>query len=98
MMKVYISAPIAGYEKGERKEFFSKKADMIRKMGFEPINPMNKIDVDYNDSREIHLRADTRLLLNCDEIWFFGYWYKSDGCLYEMEVARNCGIEIKFVE
>ena len=93
MKKIYISAPIVGYNISERNKFFADMAKVIKDMGFIPVNPMEKAD--ENQTRQEHLREDTKLLLDCNEIWVFGDFINSSGCMYEIEVARQYGIKIR---
>lgn len=38
--KIYISAPINGYDLNERKRFFEQKEEEIKALGYIPVNPM----------------------------------------------------------
>lgn len=89
--KVYISAPIAGYDYNERKSFFRNIAARLVVLGYHPVNPMNNglpKDADVKD----HLRADFQLLLGCDRILLCEGWEDSAGCQKEASIALWSGI------
>lgn len=97
MRVTYISGPISGYDYEERLRAFEKAADYIRDKGDRPVNPMeNGLPRDAKTAD--HMRADFRLLLNCDSAYFLRGWAKSAGCKSEYMIAVDCGIEVMFEE
>lgn len=92
MAKVYISAPITGYDLKERKEYFASKAEWLRDLEFEPVNPMADIDIGNPPPREDCMKRDIKMLLDCTAMILFGDWQNSEGCNLEMLVAKQCGI------
>lgn len=90
-MKVYISLPIAGYNITERREYAANVYMYLIKKGFEPVNPLDN-GLDVKDSRAEHMKADIRLLLDCDAIYLCRSWEQSEGCLTEKRVAEQCGM------
>ena len=89
--KIYISAPINGYDLNERKRFFEQKEKGIKALGYIPVNPMkNGVPLDAPVSE--HFKADLKLLLDCDEAWFYGNINESKGCLLEWRTAYACNI------
>ena len=48
----------------------------------------------FRDDHEGALEYCLRMLARCDELWLFGDWEKSAGCMMERDAARNLGIEI----
>lgn len=89
-MKIYISAPIAGYNMGERQRYFASKAEHIKAKGHEPVNPMQ--GVKPGTPRHDTMRKDLQQLLSCDGIMMCQGWEHSDGCTLEHAVARECGL------
>lgn len=92
--KVYISAPITGYDLDERRKAFAKWAQVLVDAGCEPVNPMEKNIPDDAPYRE-HMKKDIELLLDCDGYILSTLWMESRGCKCENAVASACGI--KFV-
>ena len=89
--KVYISAPITGFDLDERKRYFGDIAATLKLHGYEPVNPMkNGVPLDA-DVKE-HLRVDFRNLLDCDYILLCDGWENSRGCQKEASLALWCGI------
>lgn len=101
-MKIYISAPITGYDHEERQSFFARVSGEIVKKGHEAVNPMAPIVEEGNEERLLtlthseYMRRDIRLLLDCDGILLQGDWRKSQGCKLEETVALGCGLRLFF--
>lgn len=93
--KVYISGAIAHYDMEERKEAFSDAEMRLQSMGFNPVNPFKNGLPDEAHWRE-HMRADIRLLLDCEYIYMLQGWELSKGAKLELDVASSCGIKVLF--
>lgn len=93
--KVYISGAIAHYDMNERKEAFADAEQCLRGMGFSPVNPFKNGLPDEAHWRE-HMRADIRLLLDCEFIYMLQGWELSKGAKLELDVASSCGIKVLF--
>ena len=91
--KVYISGPIAGYDLQERKLAFLKVEHMLESLGYEPVNPFNN-GVPDDQHWRTHMRADIRMLLDCESIYMMPGWELSKGCKLELDVASSCGIRV----
>lgn len=98
MKKIYISGPISGLPLDRVKENFRKaKTDLA--VGyclggeFEPVNPLNN-GLPTNATWEEHLRADLRLLLDCDAIYMLEGWEKSRGARIEYFLGVTIGLDI----
>lgn len=89
--KIYISAPISGYNLTERKAFFSQIEGRLAEEGYKPVNPFNNALPDSAPYTE-HLKQDIKLLLDCDGMVRPSRWRKSKGCEIEARVAKACGI------
>lgn len=63
--KIYISAPISGYDLTERKALFSQMEDILAEEGYKPVNPFSNPLPDSAPYTE-HLKQDIKLLLDCD--------------------------------
>ena len=88
--KVYISGAIAHYNIDERKGAFLDAENRLRAMGFVPVNPFKNGLPDEAHWRE-HMRADIRLLLDCNFIYMLQGWELSKGCLlYTSPSPRDC--------
>lgn len=93
--KVYISGAIAHYDMNERKEAFADAEQRLCGMGFDPVNPFKNGLPDEAHWRE-HMRADIRLLLDCEFIYMLQGWELSKGAKLELDVASSCGIKVLF--
>lgn len=91
--KCYISLPISGYDYNERLEYAENVEKKLEEMGYEPVNPFDN-GLDNHAPSEQHMKADFKMLLECDYIYLCKDWEKSRGCLAEFNVAANCGIKV----
>lgn len=94
-IKIYISGPIAHYELEERMATFDHAARYLSLKGFEPVNPFDN-GVSQDAHWREHMRADLRLLLECDAIYMLDGWELSKGAKLELDVASSCGITVLF--
>lgn len=91
--KIYISGPIAGYDIEERKLAFLKVQHQLETLGYQPVNPFDN-GVPDSEHWRVHMRADIRMLLDCDAIYMMPAWELSKGCKLELDVASSCGIRV----
>ena len=91
--RVYLSGPISGYDYEERRMTFARWAETLRDVGFEPLNPMEN-GVPKEAASEVHMRADLKMLLECDSIMMLNGWKRSLGARVEHEVALSCGLSV----
>lgn len=70
-MKIYLSAPISGYNPEERQEYFQQLEDNAQSCGFEVFNPM-KNGLPETATYDEHLAFDLEQLADCDAIAVFG--------------------------
>jgi len=96
MKKIYISGPISGRSLEEAKDEFSRYAKKIGSMGMNPVNPF------YNNVKddapwETHMKADLKIMLDCDEVHMLPGWEKSKGAKIELRVAKDMGMTIVHV-
>lgn len=92
-MKVYISLPIKGKDIEEQKRHAESVAGWLKAAGHTPVSPFNN-GLDADASHEEHMRADIRLLLDCDAVLMCKGAAFSVGCLLEDEVATKCGLTV----
>jgi hypothetical protein len=94
-MRIYIAGPITGMP-GLNRKAFSDASKALKKLGYEPINPM-----DYTTaSMSYHacMRIAIGLLVSCDAIALLRGWEKSKGALIEYELAKPLKIPCKPLE
>jgi hypothetical protein len=91
--KIYISGPISGHDFEQRRQAFKKVEERIRAVGYTPVNPIEN-GLLPGDHWENHMRADLRMLLECNAIFLMEGWEHSKGCKLEMDVASSCGIHV----
>lgn len=95
-LKVYLSGPISGYELRERRAFFDAAQEALEKCGAHVFNPMrNGLPADATTQE--HMRADFRMLCECDAIVMLPKWNHSAGCINEFNVAISMGCQVHIV-
>lgn len=89
--KVYISGPITGAEFGNRFAFMAARCG-LELCGYEVVDPSD-VKLDGDATWADYMRADLKLLLDCDYIYMLDGWEDSKGARLERELAENLGIE-----
>lgn len=93
--KIYISGPISGYDYKERQQVFAKVQEVFELIGYEVKNPLAN-GMPPNASTHQHMKADLKMLLECDEIIMLKDWNCSAGCQRELNVAVATGMKVLF--
>ena len=93
--KIYISAPISGYDTEERERYFEKQSAFLQMKGWKVFNPM-KNGLPKDASYEQHMKADIKELLKCDAIFMCQGFGGSNGCMLEHEIAQAIGLRIYY--
>lgn len=89
--KVYISGPITGIDFGNRFAFSCARC-ALELCGYEVVDP-SEVQLDDDASWADYMKADLKLLLDCDYIFMLEGWEDSKGARLERELAENLGIE-----
>ena len=76
---------------------FNRWALTLRAVGYEVANPATN-GSGPRLSYEQYLRADIKLLCDCDTLAYLPGWESSKGAMLEMEIAHRVGIRIVDVE
>ena len=92
--KIYISIPIAGLVLKEQKEH-AQKIEASLSNFYEVVSPFNN-GVDEDEHPSVHMRADFKMLLECDAIFMCKGWEDSAGCRAEWQVAVSCHMDITY--
>lgn len=91
-MKIYISIPISGCDIERQRGTASKIADVIKRMGHEPVNPFDTPPppehLNSDGKYAYYMGEDIKRLLMCDAIFMFLGWESSVGCTIEHSIAN----------
>lgn len=93
--KIYISGAISHHDLSERKNAFEETARFCEACGFASVNPFDNGLPQPGDWRE-HMKADLKMLLECDAICMMDGWEQSKGCKLEHDVASSCGLTVYY--
>ena len=99
MKRIFVSHPFSG--KHQNLQAITRICKSLVKMGVMPISPCHLFSYLKDDVPKERIRAlefCENLVELADEIWLFGDWEKSDGCLIERNVALLEMIPIYEVE
>lgn len=95
-MKVYISGPITGLLYEEVEKAFNEAEVRLQERGYEVVNPL-KNGLPRESTWNEHMRADLKLLLDCDAIYMLDGWNNSKGAMIELKLAFDlCIPAIRF--
>ena len=85
---VYISGPIAGFDREERMKAFAAAEKKVKERWLDPIivNPM-KLEEPLDQTWEGYLRRDLQFLRLCSGMYVLSGWQKSRGSLWELHYA-----------
>lgn len=94
--RMYISGPIAHLDLTERKRAFTLAESRINfYTDYIAVNPF-KNGVPEEEHWSIHMKADIKLLLECDAIFMLKGWEMSKGCKLELDIATTIGLPVYF--
>lgn len=94
-MKIYISGPITGHPLNEVIRSFSEAEERLQEQGYDTVNPLHN-GLPATSSWEAHMRADLKLLLECDSIYLLKGFRSSKGAMIEFELAKHLGYNITY--
>ncbi len=92
-MKVYISGPISGLLYEEVEKAFNEAETRLKEQGYEVVNPLNN-GLPRESIWNEHMRADLKLLLDCDAIYMLNGWEYSRGASLEYDLAIDLGFKL----
>jgi hypothetical protein len=92
-MKIYISGPITGMP-GHNKRAFNEAEVQLDAAGHSVVNPV-KNGLPYDASWIDHMRADIKMLMDCDGVANLPGWENSRGAKIENELALSLGLPVR---
>lgn len=90
--RVYISGPITGVEDLNR-QAFAQAAKALKSVGLIAVNPHDN-GVPEWAPWQAHMRADLKMLVDCDALVLLQGWEKSRGAKLERQVAVGLGLRV----
>lgn len=91
--KAYISGPISGLPFEKVEQAFNDAEIRLQEEGYEVVNPLeNGLTKDH--SWKEHMKADIKLLMECDTIYLLKGYTDSKGAMIEYDLARILGYGI----
>lgn len=93
--KIYISGQITGLPKEEYTALFNDAEEKLHAKGYRVINPLRNGLAD-NERWQEQMKADIRLLLDCDAIYMLPNWECSRGATLERGIAEQVGLVVQY--
>ena len=94
-IKYYISGKITGLPPSEYIARFSKAESDLTAKGYEVVTPLRN-GLPPGAQWQEQMKADIRLLLDCNAIYLLANWEQSIGATLEYEIANGLGLIIEF--
>lgn len=95
MKKIYISGPISGLPLETVYNNFTNAEVNLLENGYKVVNPFNN-GLPTTATWEEHMRADLKLLLDCDAIYMLEGWEKSRGARIEYALAMDLKMDVQY--
>ena len=99
MKKVYVAHPLRGEIEGNRikaSEICKQLSQSGEVIPFSPLHAFGYLEPTGDQTSAMqHCFA---LLEAADELWVYGQYQTSEGCMLEIEYAKRLGIPIRFKE
>lgn len=91
-MRLYVSGPMTGLPDLNYPAFNQAAAD-LRAAGYEVTNPVDK-DVPDTEPWLVHMRADIKMMMDCDGLAILTGWQASKGANLEIQLAHGLGLPV----
>lgn len=93
-MKIYIAGKVTGEDVKPCKEKFLRAEYVLRKKGYEVVNPTKLLSptANWNEAMRVCIKE----LAGCDEIYMLEDWRESRGASIEHLVAKAIGLKITY--
>ena len=93
-MRIYVSGRIKDYP--GYLEHFQRACHILAMGGQEPVNPCDVVLEPLETNYQNYMKADIRLLLDCEAIYMLEGWEQSTGARCEHLVAAMCGLQVLY--
>ena len=96
MRRIYVSGPMTGLPEFNKPAFYAAEAQ-LQAAGFEVVNPARNGLPDTAEWHQ-HMRADIKMLMDCDGVAMLDGWWMSKGARLEKNIADRLGMEVTSLE
>lgn len=93
---IYISGKITGQDLEEARRKFQNEANRLKRMGLDPMNPMEYVEEEEGKTWEEYMKEALTLLLMSDEIIMLPDWTQSRGAKIEHALAKTLKYKIRY--
>ena len=92
-MIIYISGKITGLPIEEVEDNFYNAQNRLEEAGFKVVNPLNN-GLSADDKWQNHMKADIKLLMECNTIYLLSNWKDSKGATIKRDIAVALGYDV----
>ncbi len=101
--RVYVSGPISGHDREERRRAFAVGARLIESFGMVAVNPLDEQPSNGHHPESVEywreaMKLDIKRLVDCECILMLEGWERSRGARLEKEIANALGMIVVFEE
>lgn len=97
MKKVYIAGKVTGEPRLECAAKFQKAQDLLKNLGFEPVNPLQVVGT-WEISWEEAMKKCIKALMDCDALFVLPCVTDSKGAKIEVELAASLDMTLLEIE
>lgn len=97
MTKVYIAGKVTGEPRLECAAKFQKAQDLLKNLGFEPVNPLQVVGT-WEISWEDAMKKCIKALMDCDAIYLLPCVENSEGAKIEIDLASSLNMTLLEIE
>ena len=91
-MRIYVAGPMTGYPELNFPAFNAETA-RLRALGHEVVNPA-EVNPDSNAEWRDCMRADIKVMVDCDAVQLLHKWQHSKGACLEYQIATALGLAV----
>lgn len=91
-MRIYVAGPMSGYPELNFPAFHAETA-RLRALGHEAVNPA-EVNPDPGMEWRDCMRADIKVMVDCDAIQLLPKWQHSKGACLEYQIATALGLAV----
>lgn len=99
MKKLYISGKITGLKIEQAKANFADAEKFVKEnmVGYSPVNPFDLVEQSDDKTWIDYMRADIKILVDCDAILMLPDWKDSEGAKLELQIAQGLKMKVYYI-
>lgn len=91
---IYLAGKVSGLHEESVKEKFRRANEELAEQGYIIVNPVSVYK--KGDNWHASMRANIRMLLECEELHMLPCWQESKGAQLERDIAMRLGMQVVY--